>query len=129
MSEDRIKTAKEIAEEKARNMGADPAPDAKDTGNKPADTDAEADGGRMPQLNFSTFVMMLSMTGMQQLGKLAHPVTGKVETDLFQAKQTIDLLEIIAEKTKGNLTKEEEDIIKSSLTNLRMNYADEVNRK
>ena len=122
MSEDTIKTAKEIAEEKARNMNAESAAEK-------GKTDSEADGGPMPQLNFSTFIMMLSMTGMQQLGKLAHPVTGKVEIDLFQAKQTIDLLDIIAEKTKGNLSKEEDDMLKSSQTNLRLNYADEVNRK
>ncbi len=73
--------------------------------------------------------MMLTITGMQQLGKVAHPQTGVVVEDMFQAKQTIDLMQILMEKTKGNLTKEEEDFFKSSLTNLRLSYAENANRK
>jgi hypothetical protein len=73
--------------------------------------------------------MMLTITGMQQLGKVSHPQTGVVAEDMFQAKQTIDLMQILMEKTKGNLTKEEEDFFKSSLTNLRLSYAETANRK
>jgi hypothetical protein len=89
----------------------------------------EGGSGEMPSLNFSTFVMTLSMSCMQQLGKIANPVTNEVNKDLFGARQTIDLIQILAEKTKGNLTKDEEDLIKSSLTNLRLTYADEIGRK
>lgn len=78
-------------------------------------------------LNFQNFIMMMTMAGMQQLGKVPNPLTGKTEKDLFQAKQTIDLLGILEEKTEGNLSKEEKDYLKSSVTNLRLNYADEVN--
>jgi hypothetical protein len=73
--------------------------------------------------------MMLTITGMQQLGKVGDPNTGLTSTDLFHAKQTIDLMEILEEKTKGNLTPEESDFLRSSLTNLRMSYTEAVNRK
>lgn len=72
---------------------------------------------------------MLTITGMQQLGKVGDVKTSITETDLFHAKQTIDLMEILEEKTKGNLTKEEDDFLKSSLTNLRLSYTDTVKNK
>ena len=139
MSKDRIKTAKEIAEEKVKNMKKEdnkkedtkPAEDSKKepkTENK-TETKTGPETVDMPPLNFLSFIMMLSMTGMQQLGKIANPTTGKIEKDLLQAKQTITLLEILEEKTKGNLTKEEESYLKSSVTNLRLNYVEEVEDK
>ena len=73
--------------------------------------------------------MMLTITGMQQLGKVPNPQTGAMAEDLFQAKQTIDLMQILMEKTKNNLTKEEEDFFKSSMTNLRLSYAEAANKK
>ena len=79
------------------------------------------------KLDFLTFVMTLAMTGMQQLGAVPHPETGAVSMDLSHASQTIELLRILEEKTKGNLTKEEADYLRSALTNLRLNYAEAVN--
>lgn len=82
----------------------------------------------IPKLNFSSFVMMLSLTGMHQLGKIANPVTGKIEVDIHQAQQTIDLLAILEEKTKGNLTSDEENILQTTITDLRLNYVEEVKK-
>ena len=82
----------------------------------------------MPPLTFQSFVLMLTITGMQQLGKTDNSKSCLTGTDLFHAKQTIDLLEILELKTHGNLTKEEEDSLKSSLTNLRMTYTEAVNK-
>ncbi len=78
---------------------------------------------------FVNLVISLSQAAMQQLGKIANPLTGKVERNLDQAKLTIDMLEMLKEKTKGNLTKEEEKMIKEILANLQLNYVDEIDKK
>jgi len=82
-----------------------------------------------PELNFLTFIMTLAMAGMQQLGSVPNPETGESKIDLLHGSQTIELLRIIQEKTKGNLTKEEEDYLRSALTNLRLSYAEAVNKE
>jgi hypothetical protein len=73
-------------------------------------------------MSFQTLVLSFSTTAMLQLGVLANPATGKSEKDLPGAKQTIDILEILKEKTKGNLTAEEAQILEASLYDLKMTY-------
>jgi hypothetical protein len=59
------------------------------------------------------------------LGDAPHPETGKpVEPDLLVAKQTIDILAMLAEKTKGNLTPEEERFLDALLTDLRIRFVE-----
>lgn len=73
---------------------------------------------------FMDFVAMLSATTMQQMGKLINPMTGKIEINLEAAQATIDMLEMIEAKSRGNLDRDEERLIKTSLTTLRMNYVE-----
>jgi len=80
----------------------------------------------LPEINFSTFIFSLSHSSMLHLGELAHPVTKKVEKNLPMAKQTIDIIGMLKEKTKGNLTKEEQALIENILHDLRMRYVKEV---
>jgi hypothetical protein len=75
--------------------------------------------------NFFQLVLSLQMAAMQQMGKIASPLTGKVERDLTQAKISIDMLEMLSDKTQNNLTKEEKDLLDRILFELRMNYVDE----
>lgn len=77
---------------------------------------------------FFTLVTSLQAAAWQQLGKIASPITGKVERSLPQAQMSIDLLNMISEKTRGNLTAEESRLISGILYELRMNYVDESNR-
>jgi hypothetical protein len=77
---------------------------------------------------FLQLVAMFQMAALQQMGKFVSPVTGEVERDLQQAKSSIDLIEMLAEKTKGNLTPGEKEFLDKILFELRMNYVDEVNR-
>jgi hypothetical protein len=67
-------------------------------------------------------------SAMVQLGKIIHPLTGKIERDLEQARGTIDLLTMFERKCKGNLTGEEEKFLEHVLFELRMNYLDEAQR-
>ncbi len=73
-------------------------------------------------MTFETLVLSLSTTAMFQLGIVASPETGKVEKDLPRAKQTIDILEILKEKTKGNLNAEEAQLLEASVYDLKMTY-------
>lgn len=63
-----------------------------------------------------------------QLGKIANPLTGKIERNLDEAKYTIDMLNMIKEKTKNNLAPDEEKIINDAVFELQMNYIDEVKK-
>ncbi len=80
------------------------------------------------QLLFTHLVISLHSATMQQLGKLKHPLTGAVERDLNGAQGTIDMLEMLKEKTKGNLAEDESRLLTQVLHELRLNYVDEMNK-
>jgi hypothetical protein len=63
---------------------------------------------------------------MQQMGKIMNPYTQKVERDLKHARLSIDMLEMLQERTSGNLTGEESRFLTHVLTELRLNYVAEV---
>ncbi len=76
----------------------------------------------LPEINFPTFIFSLTSSVYVQLGLLEEPGTDKKAKNLPLAKQTIDILGILEEKTRGNLTKEEENMLKNILYDLRMLY-------
>jgi hypothetical protein len=76
----------------------------------------------VPEVTFSAFVYSLSTSALVHLGEIAEPITEKMDKNLPLAKQTIDILGILQEKTKGNLTQDEENLLNSFLYDLRMRY-------
>ena len=76
----------------------------------------------LPEVTFSTFVYSLSTSALVHLGEIAEPISQKMDKNLPLAKQTIDILGILQEKTKGNITQEEENLLNSFLYDLRMRY-------
>ena len=78
------------------------------------------------ELLFLRLVSMFQMAAMQQLGKIASPVSNEVERDLEQAKFSIDILDALKEKTAGNLSEAEKDYLEKVLFELHMNYVDEL---
>lgn len=80
---------------------------------------------RLPEINFSTFILSLNSSALVQLGLIEDPVTGELDKNLPLAKQTIDILGMLDEKTKGNLTVEESMMLKNMLYDLRMLYVRE----
>ena len=76
-----------------------------------------------------SLIYSLSATAMHQLGKVSNPVTSKTEKDLDQARMSIDIIEMLNEKTKGNLTPEEEKLISSTLASLQLNYVYELEKE
>ncbi len=71
---------------------------------------------------FIEFVLMQSQNAAFFLGQMPNPQTGKAEVNLEMAKLFIDQLEMIQEKTRGNLSNEESEVLNNALTNLRMAY-------
>jgi hypothetical protein len=73
-------------------------------------------------------VSMFHFAALQQMGKLKNPMTDKIERDLQQAQATIDMIEMLHEKMKGNLRAEEEKMFSSILQEVRLNYVDEAGK-
>jgi hypothetical protein len=92
-----------------------------------ADTDRDTDAGHFDDM-FRFFVMQNQMTAMIYLGKVVHPATGQLERNLDGARLTIDILGMLEEKTRGNLTPDEARLLEQTLTNLRLNFVDEMRK-
>ncbi len=82
----------------------------------------------MPPLDFTTFVLSLSTSVLMHLGVIPSPGGSPSEPSLPLARQTIDLIALLQEKTQGNLTGEEERILQQVLFDLRMQYTDKARR-
>ena len=75
---------------------------------------------------FLGLIHSFQSAAMQQMGKVPNPFTDKIERDMMQARLSIDMLEMLEERTAGNLTGEEARFLKHVLTELRLNYVAEV---
>src|SRR5579864_4631510 len=95
---------------------------------KELDSQVEMSGhsARDLEITFERFLASLYMTAMLQLG-LMHEQGGQPQLDLIGARQTIDTLSMLAEKTKGNLTPKEESLLQNALYELRMAYVEVTN--
>jgi hypothetical protein len=96
-----------------------PANDAAGPGTPPANT-----APTLPSVDFHTFVLSLGSSALLHLGELEHPDVGAAQIDLPLAKHTIDILVMLEEKTKGNLTPAEEKLIGSLLYDLRLRFVE-----
>ena len=78
-----------------------------------------------PEINFTSFILSLSTTAMYHFGDFPDPVSGKVEKNLLAAKQTIDILGMLKDKTAGNIDESEKNLLEGMLFDLRMRYVRE----
>jgi hypothetical protein len=85
------------------------------------------DKDKETQLFFS-LVYNFQMQSMIQLGKIKNPITDKSERDLQSAQVSIDILDMLKEKTKGNLSTDELNFLDTTISNLKLNYVDEANK-
>jgi hypothetical protein len=76
----------------------------------------------LPEITFINLIFSLSTSALIQLGEIQDPVTEQLAKNLPLAKQTIDLIGMLKEKTKGNLTSDEEKVVQNILYDLRMRY-------
>jgi len=82
--------------------------------------------GEAPQIDFSTFIISLSAQALAHLGEIPDPVQRSMRVDLEAARQVIDILGLLREKTKGNLDSAEDPLLESILYDLRMKYVERV---
>jgi hypothetical protein len=104
-----------------------------------AETDADAkskeepqqeeSSGQGPEISFSTFIISLSTQALMHLGEIPNPLSGKVEKDVSVAKQMIDIVAMLREKTQGNLDQGENKLVEDVLFDLRMRYVEAVKKK
>lgn len=97
----------------------EPRPEAKKRAAEPA----------YPEIDFSNFVISLSSSVLFHFGEIPDPVTGKPERNMSAAKQTIDILGMLQEKTKGNLNEDEKKLVDGILFELRIRYVKEKERE
>jgi hypothetical protein len=112
------------AEQAEERLGDEPAQPT-DAGFEEAPRHSESDRQRsvpLPAVNFSTFVFSLSSSALVHLGEIPEPASQKMHQDLNLAKQIIDTLGMIEEKSRGNLDADEERLIKGVLYDLRMRF-------
>ena len=88
----------------------------------------QAEQTEEPELDFGLFVMSLASSVLVHLGEIAHPEAGAGQPNLPLAKQTIDILGMLRDKTRGNLSQEEAQLIENLLYDLRMKYVDAKKR-
>jgi len=78
------------------------------------------------EIMFTQLVLMFHTAAMQQLGKLKNPLTGTLERNLDAAQNSIDLLEMLKERTQGHLSANESRLLLQVLQELKLNYVDEA---
>lgn len=78
--------------------------------------------------HFLELVYILHASAMQALGKLKNPLTDKVERNLEQASQSIDMLVMLRDKTSGNLSSQENSVLGAMISELQLNFVDESNK-
>lgn len=80
------------------------------------------DGEHLPEMDFSSFIIFLATTAQMNLGSIPHPETGKTEVNTAAARQMIDILGMLQDKTRGNRSEEEDQLLEQVLFNLRMHH-------
>ncbi|MCR4396802.1 MAG: DUF1844 domain-containing protein [Candidatus Saccharicenans sp.] len=83
-------------------------------------------GEFMPPLDFSSIVFPIYTQALIKLGLLEDPRTNQLETNLEYAKRLIDILDLLRDRTKGNLEAEEENFLEAILSQLKLNYLKKI---
>ena len=113
-------------EQDSNTKDKDKDPSKKDTKEKEGKDAAAAEQQdaepQLPEINFATFILSLNSAVLLHLGIIDDPATGKKVTNLALGKQTIDILGMLEEKTRGNITNDEGNMLKNILYDLRMLY-------
>jgi len=116
---DRRSSAQENAAEPVEKASKDGTDADRPSGIK---GDTQKETAPLPELDFASFILSLATTVQMSLGAIPNPQTNIQAQNLPAAKQLIDIINMLKEKTKGNLSNEEQALIDSILYNLRMHY-------
>ena len=113
-----------IAKEQEMAESSETEADASESEDTTASAE-DAESFQLPAINFATFIFSLNSSVLVHLGIIDDPASGKKVKNLALAKQTIDILGMLEEKTRGNLTEDEKSMLKHILYDLRMIYVKE----
>jgi hypothetical protein len=113
------------ASQNTREQEESPSPDSR---NQEFQLRQPKESAPAAEINFSAFVISLSTQALIHLGEVPNPVSGQVERELGVAKQMIDILGMLREKTRGNLDQGEEKLLEDALYDLRIRYVETVKR-
>jgi hypothetical protein len=129
MAEDKEEKNKDIkVEDKRRFVVGENGKASVNEGKPGAAADSHSDAKTIPEASFNNFILSLNAQALVFLGALPHPESNRIESNILLAKHTIDLLEILKEKTKGNLTQDEQNLLDEVLFRLKLIYV-EVQKK
>jgi len=123
-AQDKEKPADASPEDETRASSSAEETQATEAQEKPPAAGAQQEPP-LPEINLSTFVVSLNASALLHLGAIEDPTTGQTNKNLSMAKQTIDILSMLEEKTAGNLTTEESNLLKNILYDLRIIYVKE----
>lgn len=82
----------------------------------------------LPELDFSGFIISLGTSALINLGQMPDPDTQEMREDFTGARQTIDILALLSQKTQGNLTEEEASLLQKLLLDLRLIYVNKTKK-
>ena len=111
------KRSSQISEDAATSLDDQETKDQEEQTDSSKEKEAESF-----QIDFSTFIMSLTSSAFYHLGDMPDPSTGKKEVNLPAVQQTIDMLVMLREKTKGNLKEDEEKLIEQLIYELQVKY-------
>ena len=123
--EEKTPEAEKKAAEPREAAGDQPESGGREAAGRKAEAGKRDEPAALPEINFSTFIVSLSSSALIHLGIAPDPMTGEKKKELPLAKQTIDMLGMLQDKTRGNLTEEEGQLLESMLYDLRMRYVAE----
>lgn len=118
-------------ESEAKESGADAKADEAEA---PGETEPKEDVEKtqteipLPEVNFTTFLLSLNSSALLHLGEIADPISKEKNRDLSLAKHTINVIAMLQEKTRGNLTEDEKRLVDGILYDLRMRYVQQVGK-
>jgi len=122
---------REDAEQQKTAPSTEAPEESKSDNSKKAESEApvqEAPPGTGAKIDFPSYILSYYTRGLVLLGEVPNPYTNKKEEDTEAARHTIDILAMLEEKTKGNLSKEEEQLLESVLYELRMKFMAKTSR-
>jgi hypothetical protein len=112
------KRSSQISEDEAQSIADD----------SPKEEASSEEESQSFQIDFSTFVFSLTSSAFYNLGDMPDPTTGKVEINLPAVQQTIDMLNMLKAKTKGNLTSEETKLMDQMIYELQIKYVEKTKK-